>query len=487
VADWLAFKSGRVVADDDHERCSRDAATHDKPAMPSQSDTEHLLRRTEFVARPARVAQLIGMSLPEAVGDILSVPADPGSVTFTKPADWQKGEELLYFWLDRMAHDSPRPIQEKMAMFWHGHFCTDIIKVGTASPLRDQINLFRYQGLGNLRSLTRQMSTQVAMLRYLDNNKNLKSSPNQNFARELMELFLLGVGNYSEADVEAGTLAWTGHTDVWATDQYSWRPEWHQGGTKQYLGQVINAGADGTQHGYETIDVVLGAGRVPNSATVVANRGRLTRDVAAEFLSRKFWTFFAGTTPPPAVVEAMRASAVASDFSLKPWLTTMFLRPEFYTDEVKRGLVRSPVDFFVASMVAAGIRATDGSPIWMMEGMGQRPLFPPDVSGWKHNLYFVNPGALSQRAAAAQAFGYLATRGYVEGDGLIRGAGGLITRGEVQASSPEALVDRILANMQVAVGATSRQSLIDFARNSPWWEQHNLVTLVLLCPEFHLA
>ena len=111
--------------------------------------------------------------------------------------------DLTHFWLDQMAHDSARPFQERMAFFWHGHFCSEFGKVGSSMLMREQIDLWRREGLGNIRSLATTMSTQVAMIRYLDNNQNKKSSPNQNFARELMELFLLGVGNYTEADVEA--------------------------------------------------------------------------------------------------------------------------------------------------------------------------------------------------------------------------------------------------------------------------------------------
>ena len=133
--------------------------------------------------------------------------ANPGTIPFTEVENWQRGEELTHFWLDRMAHDSPRPIQEKMSFFWHGHFCSEFSKVGSADLMAEQIDTFRYGALGNLRTLATTMSTQVAMLRYLDNNQNKQTSPNQNFARELMELFLLGVGNYTEADVEVATAA----------------------------------------------------------------------------------------------------------------------------------------------------------------------------------------------------------------------------------------------------------------------------------------
>ena len=184
----------------------------------AQADVEHLLRRTEFVARPARVTELMNAADIGAAVDNVLADTDPGSFGFTSGSNWERGEDLVYFWFDRMAWDSPRPIHEKMSFFWHGHFCSEFGKVGAAEVMRDQIQLFRTQGMANFANLATNMSTQVAMIRYLDNNDNRKSSPNQNFARELMELFLLGVGNYTEADVEASTAAWTGHTDDWETD-----------------------------------------------------------------------------------------------------------------------------------------------------------------------------------------------------------------------------------------------------------------------------
>ena len=144
-----------------------------------------------------------------------------------------------------MAHDSARPFQERLAFFWHGHFCSEFGKVGSSMLMREQIDLWRRDGLGDVHALATTMSTQVAMIRYLDNNQNKKSSPNQNFARELMELFLLGVGNYTEADVEASTAAWTGHTDQWNDEltPYRWRADWHDATPKDFLGQRINTDA----------------------------------------------------------------------------------------------------------------------------------------------------------------------------------------------------------------------------------------------------
>jgi uncharacterized protein (DUF1800 family) len=333
------------------------------------------------------------------------------------------------------------------------------------------------------------------MLRYLDNNQNKRTSPNQNFARELMELFLLGVGNYNEADVEAGTAAWTGHTDNWETDRYVWRPDWHDNTPKMFLGRQINTDPGGAiYHGFETIDTILGTGGVsgivPNDATVTANRGRPTRDVAAEFVSRKMWTFFAGTTPPGAVIAAMRDTALATNFQIKPWLRTMLTRPEFYSAEVKRGLVRSPVDLMVAYMYATGLRARDNVPLWLMEGMGQRPLFPPNVSGWRHNGYFVNASAMSARTSVARHLAWRTMRGYWEGDRVIRLAGGTISRDEIERTyrnQPNAVVDRILDLMRLNPTTESRNALYAYSAQSEWWERNDVVFLAMLMPEFHVA
>jgi uncharacterized protein (DUF1800 family) len=468
--------------------------------MPTQSDIEHLLRRTEFVARPARVAELLPLPTREAVVDnVLGVPADPGSVVLSAPSNWQRGEEYTHYWFNRMAHDSPRPIQEKLAFFWHGHFCSDLSKVGTAELMQEQIDLFRREGMGNLRSLAKKMAIQVAMIRYLDNNDNRRTSPNQNFGRELMELFMLGVGNYTEADVEASTAAWTGHTDNWETDAYVWRADWHDNANKSYLGRTINTDktADGLKlHGAETIDTMLGNGIVPAGASNVANRGRETRAVAAEFISRKLWTFFAGTTPPAAVVSALRDVAIANDFAITPWVRALLLRDEFYEPGVRQGLVRSPVDLTVALLVASGLRSENATPLWLMDGMGQQPLFPPNVSGWRHNGYFVNASAMAQRTNCGQMFFWRLMDTYWDesgpGAGTITLPGGSLTRAQI-TSSPDSpakatkLVDDLLAMMRLTATPTTLTALYDFAKASNRWERIDVMLLIFLMPELHTA
>jgi uncharacterized protein (DUF1800 family) len=473
-----------------------------EPAL-NEANVRHLLRRTEFVDRNERVADLLALgSISAAVHDVLDVETSPPTVTFTSSQDWERGVELTHFWLDRMATDARRPFQERMAFFWHGHFCSDLGKVGSAVLMREQIDLWRRDGLTDVRSLARTMSTQVAMIRYLDNNQNRASSPNQNFARELMELFLLGVGNYTEADVEASTAAWTGHSDQWNDDvsPYRWRPEWHDSRPKDYLGQRINTDSDPAawpSHGPETIDVVLDSGVVPDGAVNVANRGRPTREVAAEFLSRKLWNAFATEGAPPVdVLAAMRTALVSNDFEVRPWVTAMLTHPAFYTDAVKSGLVRTPVDYTVALLHATGKRSAFVNAIWLMEAMGQRPLFPPNVSGWRSNAYWVNASAMEGRARTAQSFAWATMRTYWQtgGGGVISLRNGSLSNTEVTANSggiPTLSNVEYVALLETYMGIrlsdAARAEVVLYTNGTSVWERNDAVLLMMLAPEMHVA
>ena len=480
----------------------------------NERNVRHLLRRTEFIDRQSRVDELMGLTtFADIVDNILGTAANPlpspPSVIFQNTGEddnWRRGQELAHFWFDRMANDSPRPMQEKMALFWHGHLVSELGKVGSAELMRGQIDLYRRDGLDNFRDMVTEMSTQVAMLRYLDNNRNEADSPNQNFARELMELFLLEVGNYTEADVEAATAAWTGHSDNWKTGEYVWRddlpkerwtPIFHDSSVKQFLGQTINSGGDPRRHGDETIEVILGNGVVPSGADKAHNRGRPTRVVAAEFLSRKLWVEFANQEPPAAVIAVMRDAFVAADFDILPWVRTMLLRDEFYAEEVLTGLVRSPIDWITSLLYALDLRSEDATPMWLMGSTGQLILHPPNVSGWKINGYYVNASAMEARARIAQGFARTAGRTYWDDGGYLQFRHGRLTRGELIAAGPwpdyiptmsdERVVDIMSDLMEVTLAAPTRAQLIDHLAAAGRWERSDLVFLILLAPELHVA
>jgi uncharacterized protein (DUF1800 family) len=347
-----------------------------------------LLRRTGFGGTPAEVDALTPLDLPAIVDQLLDFspnPADtpPASLGSSTVADWQQLVDVQKWWMDRMA-TVPRPLQEKLTLFWHGHFATGQDKVNSTVDMYAQNKLFRAEGLGSFENLVQKMSVQVAMLIYLDNDPNSKGSPNENFARELMELFTLGVNQYSQDDVVASARAWTGHNvDYNAVPRvYRFYPERHDYGTKTFMGTTQNW--DGPQ----IITRIL---------TVEPQRS-----IAARFIAKKMWTFFAYSNPSTAILDDLTNAFVGSSLDIETLLRTIFLHPEFYSDTARQGLVRSPVEWVVACLKALGMTAVDRNPQWWMDQMGQSLFYPPNVAGWKNNAYWINSTALWARADFAR-------------------------------------------------------------------------------------
>jgi uncharacterized protein (DUF1800 family) len=445
------------------------------------NDIKHLLRRTEYVARPDRVAALSGGTIAAAVDDVLNVPAGdvaiPPEVRFhDEDNNWRQWVFATKWWLERMVRTSPKPIQEKMAFFWHGHFCSEWGKVFDTKAMMDQNALFRNQGLGSLRPMAQTMALQPAMLLYLDNAENTKGSPNQNFARELLELFLLGVGNYTEADVEAATAAWTGHNIDWNTNTYLWRPAQHDNSNKTLFGITRN------WNGPEIIDEIL--------STNAAGK----KILAARFITRKLWEFFAYQAPSPAIVDEIALKAVASDFNVKQWVREILIHPQFYSTTAKQGMVRSPVDYVVAALYHTGLTTTATEPQWSLEDMGQQPFYPPNVAGWKMNRYWVNASAMGGRAGFARHLTWrlLDTRG--DAGARLTLPNGSWLWDDLDDLDATQLVDGIAAAMNLELVPTSRTALINWATSEmnqwggpTWWRTTNVLTLMLLVPEMHVA
>ena len=481
----------------------------------NEANVRHLLRRTEVVDRPERVAHLLTLgTIDAAVDDVMNVAPNPSSASFVgEDRSWKQGQRLIEHWLDQLA-TSTRPFGERMAFFWHGHLCSELSKVGAAAPMREQIDLYRRRGLGpasnsgNVSELVTTMSTQVAMLRYLDNVNNRAKSPNQNFARELMELFLLGVGNYTEADVEAATAAWTGHTTPrWDVDEHIFVDKDHETASQKFLGKTINAGS-GSNAGYETIQVMLGTGPL-GSGTVPTgpNADRPSSEVAAEFLSWKLWQEFgeaASGKVPKGVADAMRSALVASGFDIRAWVRAMLVHADFYSEQTKVGLVRQPVEYMVALMVATGIDATRAGQTWVMERTGQQMLYPPNVSGWKPNGYWVNASAMGARQRIAQGFMWkLQETKNWEGDaGYIQfgnDSSKRLTKTEIQGlwrdgkrTDPiptNELVDRFSAYTGLRPSPSTRTSILDHLGHPDIksWMRLDALLLLLTAPEMHIA
>jgi uncharacterized protein (DUF1800 family) len=357
--------------------------------------------------------------------------------------------------------ESPKAMQEKMTFFWHGHFCSSAEKVNSSQLMTEQNHLFRTMALGNFRTLTHQMSLQPAMLIYLDNIYNYASSPNQNFARELMELFTLGVGNYTEADVTAAARAWTGHGYDSTTNAYFFDPTDHDDGLKTFMGLTQNF------DGPDIIDIILST--------------RLDKKlVACKFLTRKLWRFFAYENPAQSLVDELAQVLFDNDLEIRPWVRAMLLHPEFYSVTAKQGMVRSPVDFVVAVQYATGLRGADLNPQWYFDDMGQDPWNPPNVAGWKTNGYWVNTSEFSARGEFARdvTWKLRANNGHP-----------IASNG----ATPTQAADAAAALFGLELSAPSRNALIQYATAqnavlyTHWAESTNLITMAMLVPEMHLA
>ena len=307
------------------------------------------------------------------------------------------------------------------------------------------------------------MAIQPAMLRYLSNAQNVKGEPNENFARELMELFTLGIGNYTEDDVQAVARAWTGHNALKPDYEYVFRATHHDTGTKTLFGTTKN------WDGPDTIDEIL-------------RDNPAKRAVAAKFITRKLWEFLAYPNPDPAIVESLASTFLAADLELLPLLRALLNRPEFYSTTAKQGLVRTPIEWAVAMCAITGLPPDDAGLglAWSAPPMGQELFAPPNVAGWKSNGYWLSTAAISARANIARRITW-----------KLRENGGF---GETHTMTPEAAVDHVAAYFHIApLSTTTRTALLDGMRAersirwNEYWATTNLLTATMMAPELHLA
>lgn len=438
----------------------------------SAADVAHLLRRSGFGGSASRIAQLAGQELAAVVDQVLDTTANPPDarppiLDQTGPNEnrWERLTALRGYWYDRMAF-SPTPVVEKMTLFWHGHFTTSADSVYRPNALWNQMTFYRANALGNFRELAQGMAIQPAMLLYLNNDQNRKKSPNQNFARELLELFLLGIGNYTEADVFAAAAAWTGYTvdDDYDADfaAYVFDANQHDTGNKTFFGKTQ------AWYGPQIIDEIF------NNGT--------SRVVMARFIVAKLWSFFATPNPPTNVVNELADVFIAANWELKPLMRALFLRPEFYTDGVKQGLVRTPIEYVVSVMRAISWTSADVNPEWWLSNMGQEVYNPPNVSGWRPNGYWVSAAAASAKASFADWISWKLTDDKVGflADSTTHPPADAVTNAlaALQITEPSAHLRQVLENYVTTQRAAQYQG---------WAEPKYLTLLTLLSPDLQLA
>ncbi|MXX30330.1 MAG: DUF1800 domain-containing protein [Gammaproteobacteria bacterium] len=281
-------------------------------------------------------------------------------------------DRVAYWWANRMLL-SPRPLQERMALFWHGHFATNEDKVRDYRKMLKQLRLFQRLGLGDFRTLLIGVAQDPAMLAFLDAGVNVKGSPNENFAREIMELFTMGVGHYGEADVRQAARAFTGW-NYRGLDFY-FNAEAHDGGIKRVLGQ------EGRFDGVDVIDIIL------------------AQDAAAEFIASKLHRHFVGEALSPDGRRELGAWLKSANYDIAAFLERLFLSRHFYAADVMGTRIKGPVEFVVSTYRKLGLEAVPGAPDFntVTESLGQRLMHPPTVAGWSEGRSWITPSLLFER------------------------------------------------------------------------------------------
>jgi uncharacterized protein (DUF1800 family) len=284
---------------------------------------------------------------------------------------------LGYWWANRMLQTT-HPVEQKLALLWHGHFATHENKVRDYRKMLQQIDLFERGATGSLRALTIQVAQNPAMLYFLDAQYNVKGAANENFAREVMELFTMGVGNYSEKDVRECARAFTG----WYFDDLTFRvdPAKHDNGEKTFLGRTGN---------FDGVDVLKIIFEQP---------------VTAEYFAGKIYRFLVRDELSPELRRKLGAVLRDHDYEVKPLLSVIFSSKDFYSEASYGGHIKGPVEHLVAMMKHLGADAMPGVPDFNQStiAMGQHLLNPPSVAGWAGGKAWITPGLLIARGNVAR-------------------------------------------------------------------------------------
>ncbi len=356
----------------------------------SYDDAAHLLRRAGFGGRRKDVRALKGLSRADAVDSLLDFEGDP----VPRPPDrsdeseWQQNLKAMEWWMTEMA-TTEHPLREKLTLFWHGHFATSWEKVDDQELMNDQLDLLRRKGLGDFAELCTDVSLGPAMIIYLDNETNVVGAEQENFARELMELHTIGVGNFSEADVVSMAKAWTGHNTVgwvkrggeWIYDSdYIFRRSEHDSSIKSLFGISKKWNATGTIQ-----ELVHGS----------------KQQLCADFVARKMWKFFATAEPSPAVMTRLTSAFISSGMVTRSLVRSIFLEDDFWAPDARYALLRSPVEYVVAILRVTKWDADEVPVRWYIEPMGQVLFSPPNVAGWGTDSYWLSTATAWARSRFA--------------------------------------------------------------------------------------
>ena len=411
----------------------------------------HLLRRAGFGSSPVELDRYAALGVSAATSALLDYQATSNQALDAAQAGFDPSATgrgagpvgLQAWWLQRMVQ-TQRPLEEKMVLFWHGLLTSGLDKAGPA-PLFDQNQLFRSLALANFDDLLKAVSKDPAMMLYLDTDTNRKGRPNENYARELMELFTTGIGHYTEDDVRESARAFTGWTlntsgkDRRNATASSLVPRYHDDGSKTFMGKTGNFTGD------DIVEML-----VPLRAT-------------AERLTARLFGFFAYPNPEPEIVQHLADLFQKNRYSVRAVMTEILTMDAFYSQKAYRSLVKSPAEFVAQAL--RGLSGVSPSPAFYqgaaaMAPMGQVLFYPPNVAGWPGGASWINSSTLLNRVNFATAL--------------------------ARKSGSAASVDQLLATfVDGTVSPPTHDTLTQFAHDNPD-AATDLLSLTLSTPEFQL-
>ena len=449
-------------------------------------EARHFLVRTGFAPSQAQIDALVGKNTQQVINATVDLaqaakPKHPAPAFVAQPLpapiqslatqeermaarqlQMREGLDIKTWWLREML-ESDAPLQERLTLFWHNHFATSQQKVVRSVAMWNQHQLLRGQALGSFASLLHAVAKDPAMLAYLDGANSRKEAPNENFAREVMELFVLGeasqaalgLGGYTEKDIREAARAFTGWSLERDTFTFRFRPLLHDAGDKTVLGTTGRLDGDGV------IDILL------------------RQDAAARFVVRKLWLEFVSPTPVDAEVERLAQAFRASGYQLAPLVKKLLASEAFWAPENRTALVKSPIELVVGSMRQFNVAVPDTLPLVLKSAqLGQNLLVPPNVKGWPGYTQWITASSLLERKRFSQNLlqpvpGMVRTMGTSMTSGMgepATQAGGR----EMAGTSPPSPSSQFSRAQQEVVGANNLQRLAAAAQiqwDAPAWLQ----------------
>jgi len=366
--------------------------------MTDRTLISHLFRRAGFGASGAEIDAATSAGFDKTLQQLLSGLTAPDSATPRPPRlssiaqiNAGKGGDtydeyiaLVGWWVEKMAV-TPTPLREKLTLLLHGQFPTGFDKVGVPIYMHRQNEIFRTMGPGGFDTLTQELSTDPAMLIWLDGGSNQRLAPNENFAREVMERFTMGIGNYSQRDVREAARALTGWSVSYQSGHFEFSVWDHDYGEKSLLGH------HGDLAGQDVIQIVTHS------------------EAATRWLPSRMWSFLAYPVSPSDPVVTDLAPRFGADLNITNLLHSIFTHPQFASTAARQGLVKQPIEWVAGTMRAFHLHTNSfkkqGEASYLLNvlnNLGQIPFNPPTVGGWGNNEFWLSSASSLARLDFAQ-------------------------------------------------------------------------------------